>query len=254
MQTILASTLFIRCDRGRINARKLDNDPVLLVIIGFMNGFLDSEARLLKAILGGDVAAWQAFILKYSNFIYRATIKYTDDYDEKMAVYLHILEKLHENRFERLRRFAFQAKLSTWLTVVSRRLALDFLRSRYGRDFRLKKIHVVSIDAEPGYLKLLADRTTPEKEMAANEQQEQREQLESDLQLAMGALSDQERMAMQLVYFQGLKIKEVGKLLKLPSAYKFLGHALQKVQAEMKKRTRFSKAQVRDALEGEVHE
>jgi len=42
-----------------------------------------------------------------------------------------------------------QAKLSTWLTVVSRRLALDFLRAKYGRDFRLKKIRVVSYDAPP---------------------------------------------------------------------------------------------------------
>ncbi len=113
--------------------------------------FWDSDARLVRAILAGDTAAWQKFILQYSNFIYRAIVRYTDDYDEKMAVYLHVLEKLREDRFERLRRFAFQAKLSTWLTVVARRLALDFLRARYGRDFSLKKIRVVSIDGEPDY-------------------------------------------------------------------------------------------------------
>ena len=254
MQTILANNLVVYGNQDWRNVRKLDIYRALLVIIGVMKRFLDGDARLLQAILAGDTAAWQKFILKYSNFIYSAVIKYTDDYDEKMAVYLHILEKLHENHFARLRAFAFKSKLSTWLTVVSRRLALDLLRSKYGRDFRLKKIRVVSIDAEPCYLKLLSDTATPEKEMAADEQQEQRQRLERGLQGAMAALSDQERLAVQLVYFKGLKIKDVGKLLKLPSAYKFMDHALQKIKAEMEKRVQFSSAQVRDALEGEAHE
>jgi RNA polymerase sigma factor (sigma-70 family) len=254
MQIVFANNSVFYCDQDKRNVRKLDIYRALLVIIRLMKGFLDSEARLLQALFAGDTVAWQKFILQYSNYIYHAVIKYTDDYDEKMAIYLHILEKLHENGFERLRSFAFKSKLSTWLTVVSRRLALDFLRSRYGRDFSLKKIRVVSIDAEPGYLKLLADTATPENEMAASEQQEQRKRLESDLHLALVALSDQERMAVQLVYFQGLKIKDVGKLLKRPSAYKFLGRALQKIKAEMEKRTRFSRSQLRDALEGEAHE
>ncbi len=115
----------------------------------------------MRAILAGDTAAWQKFILQYSNFIYSAIVKYTDDYDEKMAVYLHVLEKLRQDRFERLRRFAFQAKLSTWLTVVARRLAIDFLRARYGRDFELKKIRVVSIDDETGYAKAAGRRRPP---------------------------------------------------------------------------------------------
>jgi RNA polymerase sigma factor (sigma-70 family) len=254
MNTLSANAIAFYCGHDKRIVWKLDKQRGLLVIIWVMKGFLDSDARLLQALLAGDNAAWQKFILIYSNFIYRAIIKYTDDYDEKMAVYLHILEKLNENGFERLRAFAFKSKLSTWLTVVSRRLALDFLRSKYGRDFRLKKIRVVSIDAEPDYLKLLADPVTPEKVLAVSEQQELRERLEADLRLSMAALSDQERLAVQLVYFQGLRIREVGKLLKLPAAYKFMGRALQKIKAKMETRTKLSRGQVRDALEGEAHE
>jgi len=254
LKTVLADHIVVTSGPGMRIARKLDIHFTFLVIIRCMKGFLDGEARLVQEIIAGDTAAWQKFIMKYSNFIYGAVVKYTDDYDEKMAVYLHILEKLHENGFERLRAFAFKARLSTWLTVVSRRLALDFLRSRYGRDFRLKKIRVVSIDAEPDYLKFLADTATPEKEMAAGERQEQRQRLESNLHLAMAALSDRERLAVQLVYFQGLRIKEVGRLLKLPSAYKFLGCALKKIKAAMEKQAQFSRARLREALEGETHE
>jgi len=254
MQSIFSDQLIIYRGWDRSDIRKLDNRRALLVIIGVMNGFLNSDVRLLKAVVSGDIAAWQKFILRYSNFIYRAIIKYTDDYDEKMAVYLHILEKLHENDCERLRRFAFRAKLSTWLTVVSRRLALDFLRGRYGRDFRLKKIRVVSIDADPEYLKLLADMGTPEKEMAAGERREQRTRMERALHLALDKLDDRERLAVQMVYFQGLKIKEAGRLLKLPAAYKFVARALKKIRDEMENAPRFSRAEIKDGLEGEAHE
>ncbi len=254
MQSILAYTSIGFGHPGGRNARELDSRRVILVIIKVMKGFWDSDARLVRAILAGDIAAWQKFILKYSNFIYAAVIKYTDDDDEKMAVYLHVLEKLHENRFERLRRFAFKAKLSTWLTVVSRRLALDFLRGRYGRDFSLKKIRVVSIDGELDYLRILADPTTPEKELATRERQAQRRQLEADLRTAMDKLGDRERLAVQMVYFQGMKIKEVGRLLRLPAAYKFLARSVKKIRAELELVSRLSRAEIEDVLEGEAHE
>jgi len=234
--------------------RKLDRGCRQLGIIGVMKRFGNGDSRMLQAICAGDTAAWQKFILQYSNFIYGAIVKYTDDYDEKMAVYLHILEKLRENRHERLRCFAFRSKLSTWLTVVSRRLALDFLRGRYGRDFSLKKIRVVSIDAEPEYMKMLAETMDPEKELAAAERQEWRRRLEHGLRLAMDKLDDRERLAVQMIYFRGMRIREVGRLLGLPAAYKFVARALKKIRAEMESSPRFSRAEITDALEGETHE
>jgi DNA-directed RNA polymerase specialized sigma24 family protein len=160
----------INSGNGMAIALELDNFGYLLVIRQMMKGLFRDDAKLLKSVIAGDVASWQKFVLKYANFIYQAIGKYCDDYDEKMAVFLHILEKLRENRFERLQRFSFQAKLSTWLTVVSRRLAIDFLRAKYGRDFHLKKIRVVSYDASPSFLKLLANTRTPEHEMTVAQQ------------------------------------------------------------------------------------
>jgi len=219
-----------------------------------MRVFEDSDARLVRAILAGDTAAWQRFVLEYSGFIYRAVIKYTDDYDEKMAIYLHVLEKLREDRFQRLRSFAFQAKLSTWLTVVARRLAIDFLRARYGRDFGLKKIHVVSIDGEPDYTRILADIKTPESELAASERREQRRQLETGLRLALEKLEDRERLAVQLVYFQGMRINEAGRVLRLPSAYKFLARVLKKIRSELEGAQQLSGSEIAGALQGEANE
>lgn len=254
MQTSLTHDFFSYARAEDGNPRELDIRCALLVIIKVMKGFWDSDARLVRAILAEDTAAWQKFILQYSNFIYGAIVKYSTDYDEKMTVYLHVLEKLREDRFRRLRQFAFKSKLSTWLTVVSRRLALDFLRGKYGRDFGLKKVRVVSIDGEPDYTKILADTTTPETEMAAAERRQHRRRLEGDLRLALDRLDDRERLAVQMVYFQGIRIKEVGRLLQLPAAYKFIARTLKKIRAEMELASRLDRAEIRDVLEGEAHE
>ncbi len=254
METVLFVHPFIPASAGWLKTRPLDFERAIPAIIAFMRVFGDSEARLVRAILAGDTAAWQKFILEYSGFIYYAIIKYTDDYDEKMAVYLHVLEKLREDRFQRLRRFAFQAKLSTWLTVVARRLAIDFLRARYGRDFELKKIRVVSIDDESGYAKLLADARTPETVLAANEKQEQRRYLQEGLLQALEKLDDRERLAVQLVYFQGMRINEAGRVLRLPSAYKYLARVLKKIRVELEGAQQLSRDEIAEALQGEANE
>ncbi len=232
----------------------LDSRRALAGIIGSMKWPWDSDARLVNAILAGDEDAWRTFILRHSNFIYGAIVRFTDDYDEKMAVYLHVLEKLREDGFARLRRFGFQSKLSTWLTVVARRLALDFLRSRYGRDFSLKRIRVVSIDGEPDYTRILADLRTPEAELDGEERRALRRRLEAGLEAALAALEERERLLVQLVYFQGMRINEAARLLRQPSAYKFLARVLKKLRAGLEGGRRMDRGEVADALQGEAHE
>ena len=246
----------IRFNSGNATAMalELDNFRPLLLLRQLMMGLFRDDADLLQSVIAGDVASWQKFVLKYANYIYGAINRYCDDDDEKTTVFLHILEKLREDRFSRLNRFEGKAKLSTWLTVVSRRLAIDFLRATYGRDFHLKKIRVVSYDAVPAFLRQLADSATPEKEMAAGEQRRARENLEQGLRQAMRNLSIQESLAIRMVYFKGMKMNEAGKLLQVRSIYKFLARALEKLKDEMESRPQFCRADVAAALGEEIHE
>lgn len=246
--------ILVRQGNAAAAVLKLDKFGVLLVNQQVMNVFFGGDSRLLASVLSGDVAGWQKFVATYANYIYKAIGKYCDDYDEKMTVFLHVLEKLREDRFSRLRRFEGSAKLSTWLTVVSRRLAIDFLRAKYGRDFRWKKIRVVSYDAVPSFLKQLANRATPESEMAGAEQRQAREKVERSLQSALACLSPRESMAIQLVYFKGLKMKEAGKLLQENSIYKFVARALEKVRIEMEGNAQIRRADISAALGEDAHE
>lgn len=237
-----------------IAAGALDNPWPMLLHHPLMNVFSGNDPRLLQSVLSGDVAAWQKFVLKHADCLYRAIGKYCDDYDEKMAVFLHVLEKLRADRFARLRAFAGKAKLSTWLTVVARRLAIDFLRARYGRDFKLKKVRLLSYDALPALLQQVADSATPERELAGAEQRLARENLEQRLQRALERLSPQENLAIQLVYFKGLKMNEAGRLLRVPGIYKFIARALENMRREIEGHASFCRADVSAVLGEETHE
>lgn len=90
--------------------------------------------------------------------------------------------------------------------------------------------------------------------MANEEQRQAREKLEQALQRALQNLSAQESLAIQLVYFKGLKIKTAGKLLEVRSIYKFIARALEKIRNEMESKPQFNRADVSAALGEETHE
>lgn len=185
------------------------------------------DRMLVGQILEGNVRSWRRFILDYSVFIYSAAVRYTADEEEKADVYLQTLEKLRENDFEKLRRFSFQSSLSTWLTAVSRNMAIDFLRSKYGRDFRLKKIKLLPLDdfdspADPA--------RQPEAAYRDREREGIREKLLAELETALKGLDAPEALLIQLIYFKGLKIRDAGQVLKIGPAYKFLQRTLRKIR------------------------
>jgi RNA polymerase sigma factor (sigma-70 family) len=98
----------------------------------------DSEDRaLLDAIAAGGPAAWQAFLDSCSEAVFRVVGLFADTYDERMDLFLFVCGKLHDEDMRRLRSFRFRVetpcRFSTWLAVVVKNLAVDYLRSRDGR-------------------------------------------------------------------------------------------------------------------------
>lgn len=96
-------------------------------------------ARLLSSLAPQDqVAAWQAFVERYSRLLLRVAFDFAPGYDDAMDRYAFILDELHRDEHRRLQRFVAdgRGRFSTWLTVVARRLCLDHHRCRYGRTRR----------------------------------------------------------------------------------------------------------------------
>jgi len=81
-------------------------------------------------------AAWGELVLRHSRLLLAVSRSFGGARDEAMDRYAYVLEKLSEDNHHRLRAFQAdgRASFSTWLTVAARRLCLDQLRSRYGRN------------------------------------------------------------------------------------------------------------------------
>jgi len=99
---------------------------------------LDRQARiredlaLIDEILDGSTAQWHTFVDRYSGLIYSVIRRqlFAEDEDEIRGVFADVLEALYKGK---LGEYEGRADLSTWLIVISRGKALDYLRRRDGR-------------------------------------------------------------------------------------------------------------------------
>jgi RNA polymerase sigma factor (sigma-70 family) len=81
-------------------------------------------------------AAWAELVARHTRLLLAVARSFGGGHDDAMDRYSYILEKLGESDFRRLRTFDPEAgaAFSTWLTVATRRLCVDYERSRYGRQ------------------------------------------------------------------------------------------------------------------------
>lgn len=91
---------------------------------------IEQDLKLVRDIIRGSTEAWQALAVRYAGLIFSVLRRYIFDEDDRRTVYVDILERLHRGK---LATYQGRALLSTWLAVVARRAAQDFLRKNYGR-------------------------------------------------------------------------------------------------------------------------
>jgi RNA polymerase sigma factor (sigma-70 family) len=94
--------------------------------------------RWLAALDEGHAEeAWDAFLDQYRGLLFAAIRHYVQDHDDVMDVFTWVCEALRDEDLRRLRSFAGgsagRARFGTWLVVVVRHLAVDWLRKRDGR-------------------------------------------------------------------------------------------------------------------------
>lgn len=181
---------------------------------------------LLRASVGTDVdKAWERFLERHSGTILDATWCMSEDYDGRMDRYAFILEQLRTDRFKRLRAYTPnpRARFQTWLTVVCRRLCVDYHRKRYGRDrtpgpdsheraaSRRRLVDLVAEELDPDGIRD-ASSPNPEDRAARNE-------LSRALEGALSELGFEDRLLLRLRFQDGLSAKAVAQLLRLPTVF-----------------------------------
>ena len=141
-----------------------------------------------------------------------------------MDAYVNVLEALREDDCRRLRSYAAEpnGNFSSWLVVVTRRLALDHFRQRYGRsrsgDLGWRMEHESRRRLED----LVADRVDPDQlltEPSRGDEDIQREQLTRVLSRALRALEPRDRLLLALRFNDEKPVREIAGRLSLPSVF-----------------------------------
>ncbi len=153
---------------------------------------MDNGASSYRRFLAGDENAFVEIVDEYRESLIFFLYRYVGD--------LHAAEDLAEDVFVEVllhpKRFRFQCALKTWLFTIGRNKAVDFLR-------KTSRLHLVSLD-EAERLAEVSDL-----EDAVLDSEEKRA-----LNMALGELSEDYRMALHLVYFEELSHEEAAQVMK----------------------------------------
>jgi RNA polymerase sigma factor (sigma-70 family) len=168
-------------------------------------------------------------------------------HDEAMDAYAFVLDRLREQDFRRLRGFADDglSKVTTWLTVVTRRLCLDFYRQQYGRarsaqdqaaaterlSARRRLVRLAGSDEV--LIEQALDTTRPLPDTSL-----QQRELREAVAHAMSQLSSEERLLIKLRFQDGLSGNEIARMLGLPTPF----HAFRRLNATLASLRRLLKA------------
>ncbi len=188
------------------------------------------DLELLARCIAGEAEAWRALMAQYGALVAHAVrttflrvLKAADPSqvdDAAQSVWM----SLCEDGCRRLRGFASKSALSTWLTVLSTRRALDYIRTEM-RKGSLKHVHLDDEERD-----LVKELQAPESE----------EQFSLDevflLYDALDRLPPDDRLLLKMYYLDGLSYRSIAAVMRVApnTVSSYLLRAREKLQKCMK--------------------
>lgn len=165
---------------------------------------LDHE--LVRACIKGDTRAWEQLVEKFGPVVYDAarftlrrvlgSAQEEDIENVVQGVFLGLCDK----DFHRLRLFQGRSSFRTWITSVTARFGLNYIRT----EKRKGSLKFCRLDDSAGDLQ--------EREGLSMLPDDERERLVH----AMEQMPDRDRLLLKLFYFDGLSYKSIAEILKMP--------------------------------------
>jgi RNA polymerase sigma factor (sigma-70 family) len=191
----------------------------------------DVLIRLLEAQDERDrQLAWAAFLEQYSGLLLHIARSRNREHDAVMNCYAFIIDHLRRDDSARLRRYVSdgRGKFSTWLTVVVRRMCVDYHRQRYGRlqtdnkDRHEQRRVLIDLVGNAVALELIPDPEAPDVALLNAE-------TSALLARELEALTPADRLILRLRFEDDLSVPEIARLLGAASPfamYRRLQHTL----------------------------
>jgi len=95
------------------------------------------ETEFVSSLKTGGPAEWRLFLNAYADAILRIVRIFAESYDDRMDLFLFVCDRLKEADMKKVRSFQFRpeapCRFTTYLSVVIKNIAVDFIRSKGGR-------------------------------------------------------------------------------------------------------------------------
>lgn len=161
-----------------------------------------------------------------------------------MDAYTFVLGALRQDDHRRLRAYApdGRSSFSTWLIVVTRRLALDHLRRKYGRSRSGDAARRADVGSRRALEHLIGDAIDPDRLAAPSPPPDvtlQRAELLAVLRAAIASLEASDRLLLALRFADERPVRQIATLLAMPTVfhvYRRLGALLVRLRDELARR------------------
>jgi RNA polymerase sigma-70 factor (ECF subfamily) len=157
-----------------------------------------SDGDLIRDTLRGDERAFEELVRRHKDQVMRQVWRFAPDPHEADSLAQDVFVRAYFS----LSRYRGEAPFANWLARIATRVSLDHLRKRYRRRETLfSELRVESVEA----LEALSSGAVT----AGLRDADRRAELRGLLDLALGRLPPQERMAVTLKELEGHSVREI---------------------------------------------
>ena len=160
------------------------------------------EERLIQKAKAGDGSAFGRLVTVYQDRILYLIFDYVHNYEDAKDLAQDVFIKA----FERLNQFEGRSLFSTWLYRIAVNRALDFKR-------KARRNRMINLDAEENAVMIGDEQASLQIEDSI-----ERKELHHQIETALKTLSDHQRTAVILKYFQHFSTEEIGRIMQCTPA------------------------------------
>lgn len=186
-----------------------------------------SDRELISRAQGGDTAAFEALVHRYDNKVMAIASSFTNDPDDTKDIYQDVFLRV----FRALPGFEFRSEFSTWLFRVVTNVCITYKSRNRTRTF-------TSIEEEVEGYQLRAEEESPlaTARPLSPERLAEASEMKDHIELALDALSKQQKLVFVLKHYQGYKFREIASMMECSegTVKKYMFTAMDKMRKRLR--------------------
>jgi RNA polymerase sigma-70 factor (ECF subfamily) len=195
------------------------------------------EKKVVKGCLQGDKKSWDQFVETYQKLIYsiihRTLRQYNYSQDSLDDLFQNVFLSFLKNDCAKLRSFKWKnnSSLSTWISVVTRNLVLDYIRKEGKKQKVTSSLNsLVKVEDKQEFVEIMEDQKYATEHML-NDQE-----IKEVLIAAIKKLSEADKLLAELIFFQEVSYEKAAEILgkSVDAIYMQKKRLIEKLQKKVK--------------------